>query len=1141
MTFEKNLRDSTACPPPRAARRLSATVLLACALVAPAFANVPDIPPALVALGKAEPADEITVTNNHAFAIREMLSVPVAAQSENAALVVEQTSGAGGAAQTHPLQLRREGDRIFAWLDVALDAGASARYSIRSGSASDARTVAITEADTFASGLPKAFRTGAGVELPAFDLLIVESVAALNKFHDNREAKVRAALAESARSNTLRFRKTAAHSGPALAEFRYEADGGRFNDYTLRVVHRVHASGAIDTEITVGTRKLRTPETYFGIAKLIPATAGASAVVDWKGEKHALPADGASPQRTLRTQNWGRDMNWFALGAGVDGSLARPLIAAYTPNLARIHKDTLRNANDFLVNECAVGTADGWAVLAEIAREQLVVKTYVATNFVPPAEDETIVLRYRSLPPGGYSAQSIDNALVSFAGYQGARVTAPGKVAVDIGVGGVSFGTNYFPNATFGENFEYWRSAGLASGRLGRDLHRWWPAFRHWEFFKEEIRRDMRIINSLGIEWFRIHDNPVPNYREDYLQTPEGASMFEYLKFMAETARECGLGILHDFHISPGDAAYVARHLGDVIKFYEIDNEVLLIPGAKTEYFDYWREVLERVHKERPGAPVFVTGAAAQPFALHNEFERRGLVFDAIGQHGYVDKRETPTHFRDNAIELGGFATSRGQMPVNTEYNWRMITRETEEQQARHFGEISDHYFGPRAMPVAFQFQFQETFCVPPRTRGALRHYEPLRVDRTPKPQTFVFKESIRKYGNANNRLRQLDITVDDDVRLSPGAEFSYTVTVKNVAARPLSLKLAQNLPAGFAPSGGTLALDLKPGETRTLARKARAAAELKPGVYHFFEEARFDGGNVLFGWGIARHVAHPRLDLDRPVLKNVRYEGGVAMLDRLDLSTFASSAFGEDAPALEVDWALYLYHSLRCATGAPVTREKDTTLSADEGAKKNLIVVGTPSSNALVKAVEERLPASFKKLRDGAGLVACVDAPLGNKGVTWLVVTGADAEGVERAASDLLYRYWRFAKDAASFREGMPPIEGSWVGTEPERPLPGKQNRGADAQKQPRARASASQSIVLEVPKTIRAGEEFRVIAMDSAEPPGPAAGVRVNVYRERKRIQTAISTSAGEVTFRIDEPGEYMIRVERVSTSAVHINVLQ
>ncbi|MDR0352799.1 MAG: hypothetical protein LBI02_05470, partial [Opitutaceae bacterium] len=215
--------------------------------------------------------------------------------------------------------------------------------------------------------------------------------------------------------------------------------------------------------------------------------------------------------------------------------------------------------------------------------------------------------------------------------------------------------------------------------------------------------------------------------------------------------------------------------------------------------------------------------------------------------------------------------------------------------------------------------------------------------------------------------------------------------------------------------------------------------------------------------------------------------------------------------------------------------------LSAAEGAKKNLVVVGTPASNALVKAVEEQLPASFKKLRDGAGLVARVDAPLGNRGVTWLVVTGADAEGVERAASDMLYRYWRFAKDAASFREGMPPIEGSWAGTEPERALPGKQKRNADAETPARARASASQSIVLEVPKTIRVGEEFRVVAMDSAEPPGPAAGVRVNVYRERKRIHTAISTSAGEVTFRIDEPGEYMIRVERVSTSAVHINVLQ
>lgn len=1107
--------------------------VLTCAVASTALARVPEIPPPLVALPSAPAAAALTVTNNHAFPAREMLSIPVAANSADAAWLVEEFR-ANGSSSVRPLQLRREGERVYAWLDVALEGGTSADFAFRPGRSTSATPTAVTEAEMYPSGLPKAFRTGAGVELPAFDLLLVESTTALDKFQDAREKNVRAAFAESADSGQLRFRRTEAHVGPTLAEFRYEAEGGRFNDYKLRIVHRVHASGTLDTEITVGTASLRTRESYLAVAKLLPGTSGASVVIDWKGEKHALRAEGAAPQRTLRSHNWGRDLNWVALGRETGGSLTRPLIAAYVSNLARVHRDTLRNANDFLVNEYALGTADGWAVLAEIGREQLVVKSYVATNFVPPAETETITLRYRTLPPGNYTAPQVDNALVSFAGYQGARVAAPGKLTVDLGVAGVSFGTNYFPNATFGENFEFWRSAGLSGGRLGRDYNYWWPSFRHWELFKEDIRRDLRILNSLGIEWFRIHDYVVPDYRQDYLQTSEGAWMFEYLKFMAQTARECGLGILHDFHISPGDAAFVARHLGDVIKFYEIDNEVLLIPGAKTEYFDYWREVRERIRQERPEAPVFVTGAAAQPFALHQEFDRRGLTFDAIGQHGYIDRRETPTHFRDNAVSLGGFATSRGQLPINTEYNWRMITRETEAQQAQHFGEISDHYLGPRAMPVAFQFQFQETFCIPPRNRGALRHYEPLRWDRTPKPQAFVFKDSIRKYGTASNRLRQLALAIEgadqDGLRVSPGQEFTYTVTVRNVAARPLSLTLTPRLPAGLVSAERELSVELQPGEQRIITRRGRADAKLAPGVYHFFEEARFDADDVHFGWGIARFARHPLLDLTQPLLKGVRYEGGVEVLGQLDLSSVASSVFGEDAPALEVDWALYLYHTLRSATGAPVTREKDTTLSPAEGARKNLLVVGTPASNALIRAVVPQLPETCKTLQPGEGLVTLVDAPLGQAGVKWLVVTGGDAEGVERAASDFLYRYWRFAKDSVTFRDGMPPMDGSWTGAEPERAPP-----SASAS----ARETALQSLSLQVPKTIRVGESFRVVALSSAEPPGPAVRVRVSVYRGKKRVQTGLSNAAGEVAFQLDEPGSYEVRADRVPASSMKIKV--
>lgn len=70
---------------------------------------------------------------------------------------------------------------------------------------------------------------------------------------------------------------------------------------------------------------------------------------------------------------------------------------------------------------------------------------------------------------------------------------------------------------------------------------------------------------------------------------------------------------------------------------------------------------------------------------------------DAVGQHAYVDRREMPDHFRDIAVSLGGYATRTGRLPLNSEYNWRMITRETEESQAERFREISENLLSPRA------------------------------------------------------------------------------------------------------------------------------------------------------------------------------------------------------------------------------------------------------------------------------------------------------------------------------------------------------------------------------------------------------------------------------------------------------------
>lgn len=221
----------------------------------------------------------------------------------------------------------------------------------------------------------------------------------------------------------------------------------------------------------------------------------------------------------------------------------------------------------------------------------------------------------------------------------------------------------------------------------------------------------------------------------------------------------------------------------------------------------------------------------------------------------------------------------------------------------------------------------------------------------------------------------------------------------------------------------------------------------------------------------------------------------------------------------------------MRSATGAPVTREKETTLPLVDAVSRNLVLVGTPESNPLIKAVEAQLPASFTKLRKGHGLVAQVKDPTGYKGTVWLIVTGADTYGVERAASDFLYRYWRFAKEAVPFRKGMPPVEGSWMGTEPERSIPRERTAAQTA--------ASARSINLTLPAVIRVGQEFRAVAMDSAEPPGPAAGVRIGVYRLGALLHSAVANGSGEARFHLDEAGDYEIRVEQVPSSNVRFTI--
>ncbi|MBA3513036.1 MAG: hypothetical protein H0T77_01495 [Pyrinomonadaceae bacterium] len=86
--------------------------------------------------------------------------------------------------------------------------------------------------------------------------------------------------------------------------------------------------------------------------------------------------------------------------------------------------------------------------------------------------------------------------------------------------------------------------------------------------------------------------------------------------------------------------------------------------------------------------------------------------------------------------------------------------------------------------------------------------------------------------------------------------------------------------------------------------------------------------------------------------------------------------------------------------------------LPADLKRSGTLILVGTTKTNALVAAA---MKGSSPEAGTAPRFVTRI-APNAQHG-DWLVIGGATPEDAERAAMDLIIRYWKFAKDSAARR----------------------------------------------------------------------------------------------------------------------------
>ena len=186
---------------------------------------------------------------------------------------------------------------------------------------------------------------------------------------------------------------------------------------------------------------------------------------------------------------------------------------------------------------------------------------------------------------------------------------------------------------------------------------------------------------------------------------------------------------------------------------------------------------------------------------------------------------------------------------------------------------------------------------------------------------------------------------------------------------------------------------------------------ELTPGFYHAFVRLAGKDGFLRYGWIEARFKGAPKLDTQgsSPISASVVYPRGVSEELKVDFTQPVTVVYGSNAPVLEVETAMAIAGTLESAAGIPVEAIQENDLPKG-GNQQNLIVVGTPDSNALIGGLRNQLP-------DANTAVARINAP---GGATWLVVVGGDSLSVERAGIDLLLRWWMNAKDSVARRVGL-------------------------------------------------------------------------------------------------------------------------
>jgi hypothetical protein len=630
--------------------------------------------------------------------------------------------------------------------------------------------------------------------------------------------------------------------------------------------------------------------------------------------------------------------------------------------------------------------------ITEVARNLADSFRNLLTEDVLPARGEGASFSSRLVL--GLDKAEVDHTFVAYTGYTSQETTSNG-VRISFGTQFTRFGTSYFPYSTLGENFDSLKLPGM-------DRESFWPlaadTVLQWRLFADDIRRDLRIAKAMGFQVIRLH------HIELLAAIPPDVRR-EYLDFIFGQLRDLHLRALLDAYASPEQLAELVSRYRDLMDGVEIENEIL-IWGIPLDRPPEWKAEYAAIKKVAPEVPVSFAGYDNTGMFLR--LQQLGVPFDRMDLHSYIDRLDSIPSGRGWVLALASLASKLGKPAMISEWNWRGLTRMSEEKRAKIYPPIMDNALSTRALSEFDEFQFNETMSPNLRVgRGnILRHYELVDLSRRPKLEALEFMKLIERYSAPTDPVRILQsaheaVALDDknfarlNISITNAGATTLHLRVSPETAEPLKIKLTS------APQ-----LALAPGQSATVAMDA-SLTERVPGFYHVFVRLEWDDGFLRYLWAEVRTPGAPQMDTN--TVSNIAYLHGLTEELKFDFSRAPLTvAYDPKATVLEIETAFALGQTLESATGKVVPIEPLPDVPS--ASRAHLILVGS-IKDAAIRALQKDLPTSQKSF---------VTRVTPSPGEDWLVVGGSDSRGVEDAGMDLLLRYWKFAKDSAVRRVGL-------------------------------------------------------------------------------------------------------------------------